>query len=38
MDLELVKALTIILKWCFACENCKCCPLKNYCGKMPLEW
>ena len=33
MSIELVKALLIIVRACASCENCKECPLKEFCGK-----
>lgn len=38
MDLELVKALLTILRYCTSCENCKVCALKDFCRKIPTEW
>ena len=38
MTLELLKALAIILEFCLLQDNCRDCPLKDYCQKMPCEW
>lgn len=38
MDLALVKALLLIVKYCIQCDNCKACVLKSFCGKIPVEW
>ena len=38
MDLCIVKALLIIVKYCASCDNCSECPIHDFCGKMPLEW
>lgn len=33
MDIELVKALLVIVRYCAHCDNCEACPLKEFCGK-----
>ena len=33
MDLELVKALMVLVRHCTACGNCEDCKLKEFCGK-----
>lgn len=38
MSKDLVKALLTILKFCISHENCKTCPLKDYCAKQPTSW
>ena len=38
MSVELVRALLIIAKVCAAAGNCADCQLKEFCGKIPLEW
>lgn len=38
MSVELVKALLIIAKVCAAAGDCSVCQLKEFCGKIPLEW
>lgn len=37
MTLELIKALTTIMRFCEEQPNCKICPLKEICGKMPCD-
>ena len=38
MAKELVDALLLLAKFCMIQNNCKTCPLKDYCGKTPSEW
>lgn len=38
MSVELVKALMVIFRYCLACENCRECPMKEFCGKCPQSW
>ena len=38
MSIELVKALLIIARVCFASTDCENCALKEFCGKIPSEW
>jgi len=38
MTVELVKALLLIARACFAATSCEKCPLKEFCGKTPSEW
>ena len=39
MSLELVKALLMIAKFCASSTTgCDKCALKEFCGKLPLEW
>ena len=38
MAVELVKALLLLAKLCAQQQNCKTCPLHEFCGKTPLEW
>lgn len=38
MSLELIKALLAILKVCIDTDDCRKCPLKEFCRKMPTEW
>ncbi len=38
MTVELVKALLEIAKVCMSREDCKTCPLKDFCGKQPSSW
>lgn len=38
MSLELVKALLTILKVCIDNDDCRKCPLKEFCKKIPSEW
>lgn len=33
MSIELVKALLTIVRYCASCDNCKQCPLREFCGK-----
>ena len=33
MSIELVKALLTIVRYCASYEDCKSCPLKEFCGK-----
>ena len=33
MSVELVKALLTIVRYCASCEDCKKCPLKEFCDK-----
>ena len=34
----LKKALKTIQRFCFNCDSCSNCPIKDKCGKMPCEW
>lgn len=38
MTLEVLKALVVIADFCYKQNNCKTCPLKDLCAKMPCEW
>lgn len=38
MAIELVKALLLIVRYCTSCENCKECPMAEFCGKTPQDW
>lgn len=38
MTVEVLEALTIILKTCLEQNNCEECPLAKFCQKMPSEW
>ena len=38
MSLETVKALLLLAKLYSNQIDCKNCPLKPFCGKMPCEW
>lgn len=38
MDKDLLKAVLVILRYCLEQKNCKTCPLKDICGKLPSEW
>jgi len=38
MSPKLVKSLMNILKVCIDCSDCRKCPLKEFCKKMPIEW
>ena len=38
MSLELARALLTIVKYCASCDDCASCPLRDFCGKIPLEW
>lgn len=38
MSKELVKALIIIARTCAAEGDCRKCPLREYCGKLPSSW
>lgn len=38
MDIELVKALLLLAKYCASCEDCKSCQLREFCGKVPLAF
>lgn len=38
MTVELLKAILLIVKFCESQNNCKTCPIKDMCGKMPSEW
>ena len=38
IDVELVKALLILAKYCASCDNCANCQLCEFCGKLPLEY
>ena len=38
MSQELVKALLLIARVCFAATGCDNCVLKEFCGKIPSEW
>ena len=33
MSVELVRALLVLVRYCATYENCKTCPLKDFCGK-----
>ena len=37
MTLELLRALFIIARFCEKQQNCKECPMRDICGKMPCE-
>lgn len=36
--LEVFRALILVQDFCIQQENCKTCPMKNICGKIPCEW
>ena len=38
IDVELVKALLILAKYCAACDNCEECQLREFCGQIPLAY
>ena len=38
MDLMLARALLAIAKYCASCDDCDKCVLRDFFGKMPLEW
>ena len=38
MPIELVKALLILSSYCWACENCGECCLREFCGRTVQEW
>ena len=38
MTLEVTKALLLLAKICVSACGCECCPLKEFCGKIPSEW
>lgn len=38
IDIELVKALLILAKYCASCDDCANCQISNFCGKLPLEY
>lgn len=38
MSIELVKALLYIAKVCASSAGCETCPMREFCGKMPIEW
>ena len=38
MDLNLFRAVLVILKQCIEQEDCRTCPFKDFCGKIPSEW
>lgn len=38
IDVELVKALLILAKYCVSCDNCADCQLREFCGKLPIEY
>lgn len=37
LEIELVKALLVLAKQCASCDNCAECPLRQFCGKLPIE-
>ena len=38
MAIELVKALLTVFRYCTACEDCKKCSMREFCGKNPQCW
>ena len=38
MDLVLLHALLALAKYCAFCDDCAHCEIREFCGKMPLEW
>lgn len=38
MPVEVLKALLVLLRYCLEQDNCKTCPMRDYCGKMPCEF
>lgn len=38
MTVELLQALAVLLKFCYEQEDCRACPMRQFCGKMPCEW
>ena len=38
IDVELVKALLILAKYCASCDSCDLCQMRDFCGKMPIEY
>ena len=37
MTLEVLRALFTLVRFCEKQENCKSCPMKEICGRMPCE-
>ena len=37
MTLELLKALVTIVRFCDKQANCRTCPMREVCGKMPCD-
>ena len=38
MTLELLRAIITLIQFCYAQDDCRECPLREICGKMPCEW
>ena len=38
MLLDVMRAVLILYKFCLKQQNCKECPIRELCGKMPCEW
>lgn len=38
MTPELLRAFAVILEFCLAQNDCRTCPMKAMCAKMPCEW
>ena len=38
MDIELDKALLLLVKYCAGHDDCSNCELRTYCGKIFFEW
>lgn len=38
MTVEIMRALVMLADLCLEQNNCKDCPLRDVCGKMPCEW
>lgn len=38
MTAEVLKALLVIMQYCYAQDSCRNCPMRELCAKMPCEW
>ena len=37
MTFEILQAIVTLVRFCDRQENCKNCPIKEFCGKMPCD-
>ena len=38
MNSALARALLALAKYCASCDDCSQCAIREFCGKIPLEW
>lgn len=38
MTIEVLRALVLLADFCYEQADCRTCPMRDYCRKMPCEW